>query len=174
MALADVYKALWSVGAEMTIANGFQFDWVASEDRIMRETPDQNPVYFISLMDEDDQENLDSIIGGGGAQNGEFFNSVPMYLYTQTPLYVPNSSEESTALYNYSIPKYSELVAYEGLDDAIRAFDLMGPLGSLMCQYIAEITYVTTEKVINENANQDNTIQCVSRFDVKYRYPRLR
>jgi len=160
---------MWNVGLNMTKDNGFQFDWQASKNRITRETPITQPVFFVSFMDDDEElENLDWQEGGGGAQAGNMLNTIPMFVYTQTPINLPDSVEIDSTVNNYGLQYQAELTGLEGLQDAIRAWNMIGPLADLMCQYIEEIHFIGSTKTIDQLENEKNKVRYKLRYEIRH------
>lgn len=161
----------------MTVDNGFLFDWEPSYDMGKTDFNDLRPLYWIEMLEDDELTNLDSELNGGGAQSSEFYNEMPVFLYTQTPWGATGSSEAGESEDNTLMPFLNNVTGIEGLQDAVRTFDINGPYtDKATCAAIGlrDMQYKNSIKVVQEQADAYSTIRYRSEIRIKYITPRLR
>jgi len=181
MSLKTILQAMFEVGLQMQTSNSFNFNWRASYDRDFREMAIGNePVFYVSFLDDGDEDNLDSQQGGGGAQNSEFADVVTMTVYSRIPWDFPTGNPVDDPFLNSEAPYHTEGNSYDGVQDIKQAFDINGgggnpKTGDIICNSgVYDLNYIRTMKVNIEKENNYNALEFKSIFEFKYRTPRRR
>jgi hypothetical protein len=161
MSRADAHIALYDLVADMTIANGYNYDWQVRYDIEKSAPPKPNgkAMLTIELGDETNQDD----IGGAGA--GQYIDLVQV-LMTASVATAETDSKMSSIAYDQSI------ACSLAISDIKKMFN-NAPLQDDLCTAgVHDLHYTGATIEVVENADKYTGKRAICTFDMQYRSER--
>lgn len=165
MSASAVFSAIFDVVPNITVANGFNFDWIVDKGGDLYFTSTDGPKFNAVVLSEENIDGAGFQGGGqsGGGSQGEYTSIMEVELHARIPMTQAGVSASDTD-YQTSIN------VLNGIEDLLKAFDKNSVYSNGICTAGAHLwQYRGYELERLPEEDKYNTIKAILSYDFQYR-----